>query len=148
MVDHAALLMERVHDRLHNGKTDSAAAVLSRARLIDFVELGPDFVDILLRNRVSGIEDADADVLLLLPAADGNLLFSSRIMNGIAQVVRHDLLRHKFIRPNINGLCGTFRHRNAALPDEDIHRVQHAPDELCYVEALHRDRLVSGFQLV
>ena len=37
MVDHATLLMERVHDRLHNGKTDSAAAVLSRACLIDFV---------------------------------------------------------------------------------------------------------------
>ena len=76
MIDHAALLMERIHDCPDDWQTDAAATVFSGSRFIHFVKFDPDIVHIFFRYRISRVKNTDADFVPFLYTADIDPLFS------------------------------------------------------------------------
>ena len=59
----AALLLEGIHNGFYDGQTDTASTVLPGSRLIHFVEFYPDFLNIFLRDWMSGIKYTDTQFI-------------------------------------------------------------------------------------
>lgn len=53
----AALLLEGIHNGFYDGKADAASAVFPCSRFVHLEEFHPYLVEILLRDRVPGIEN-------------------------------------------------------------------------------------------
>ena len=58
---HTAMLMMGCHNGLYDAESEAAAAVGPRMRLVHLEELLPYLLQILLRNRLSGIGHMDGD---------------------------------------------------------------------------------------
>lgn len=75
---------------------------------------------ILLGNRLPRVKDAEADISVLRRSTtDNDLLLRRRVVNGIADKVADNLLREKFIRPDIDRLLRLNLDMDPILFDQD-----------------------------
>ena len=147
MIAHTAIPMMRLHNGLYDRKTDAAAAVFPRARLIYLVKLLPDFVDILLRNATAGIKNADPQYFLPISIENPNLFFTGHIVNGIAQIVRDDLLDLKLISPHKCLFLIKYQF-NFILFQKKRGILDHSSNQFRNIKPVNRHCIIAEFQMV
>ena len=138
----------RVHDRLHDRQADPAAAILPRACLIHFVELIPDLIDILLGNRIAGIEDGRRHDSVLCPDAHIDLPVIIQMIERITHIVRDDLFDLELISPHVDRLTDLERDSGSLLGNQETHPRDHTVDQGSQVEPLHHCLVISKLQLI
>src|SRR5699024_5003879 len=97
---YAVFLMEAFHDSFHNGKTDTAAAVLSCPRFIHFVEFIPEIGDIRFRNRRTRIKYRYSHSVFFRMDTYLDPFLPFQMIQRIAHIIGDNLLNLKLIRPD------------------------------------------------
>ena len=94
---HTTLFLVGIHNSLYDGKADSAASVGPRPCLIHFIKFRPEIWQILFRDMVSGVKYRNADFPAVLLQCNHDPAFSVSMINGIVQIIRHDLFNLELI---------------------------------------------------
>ena len=144
----AALLVVALHDRLDDRESDAAAPVLTGPGFIHLIELLPDLIDILLWDRISGIEHGNADEAVLPDDPHVDLLIMIEMVQRITHIVGDDFLDLEFISPDKNRILSVHRDLRSLLLKKQRHAGNNAPDQLRDIEPLHRHLFRAELELV
>ena len=71
--------------------------------LIHLIKLIPEFWQIVFRYGLSAVKHGHSDLPVVFQNFDLDTFLISHVVNGIGQIVSHNLLCLKFIRPHKNG---------------------------------------------
>ena len=117
-------------------------------RFIHFIELIPQFRDILLRDRPAAVEYGNMCVLPLSsdPHLDPLLIFC--MVDGVRQIISDHLFCLKFIRPHIQFLIRHKINRCARLLSQDLTACDHAAHQAYDVKPLELHLIRTEFQLI
>ena len=116
----AALLLEGIHNGFYDGKADAASAVFPCSRFVHLEEFHPYLVEILLRDRVPGIENGCLYDIPFFFAADLNRVVVVQMVEGIRQIVGDNLLDFELIAPDIERVAAGKEHFCLFLADQDV----------------------------
>ena len=144
----AALLLEGIHNGFYDGKADAASAVFPCSRFVHLEEFHPYLVEILLRDRVPGIENGCLYDIPFFFAADLNRVVVVQMVEGIRQIVGDNLLDFEFIAPDIERVAAGKEHFCLFLADQDVGGLQHAFNHGVQIEPFHIDLILTELELV
>ena len=144
----AALLLEGIHNGFYDGKADAASAVFPCSRFVHLEEFHPYLVEILLRDRVPGIENGCLYDIPFFFAGDLNRVVVVQMVEGIRQIIGDNLLDFEFIAPDIERVAAGKEHFCLFLADQDVGGLQHAFDHGVQIEPFHIDLILTELELV
>jgi len=92
-----------LHDPSHHRQPQTGSPITPSASFVYFIKTGPDFVQLLCRNRLPAIKYFHPDLFAPALSPDAQLFALIQMVDGIVQVVDHHLLYPPYISPHRQG---------------------------------------------